>query len=232
MKLSPIPRALRTVALGAAVSLAVFASAATITVQSGTTVRTVDERLFGLNTAIWDQYCNTPQTISLLNSAGIRFLRYPGGSASDEYHWKTNTSLDYTWQWATGFDSFANLATQTSAQVMITANYGTGTPEEAAEWVTYSNKTRNYGFKYWEIGNENYGTWETDHQSRPHDPHVYATRAKEYITQMKAADSTIKVGVVVSLASEEYAHYTHHPVTNARTGTTHNGWYPVLLATL
>ena len=26
------------------------------------------------------------------------------------------------------------------------------------------------GFKYWEIGNECYGTWETDSNAVPHDP--------------------------------------------------------------
>ena len=36
------------------------------------------------------------------------------------------------------------------------------------------------GFKYWEIGNECYGTWETDSNAVPHDPYTYATRARDY----------------------------------------------------
>jgi hypothetical protein len=222
----------RAVLCGALAVLTPFAAHGTITVNAATRLRTVDERVFGLNTAIWDQYCNTPETIALVNAAGIRALRFPGGSLSDEYHWQTNTSGTNTWQWSTDTDDFLNVARQTSAQVVMTANYGTGTPEEAAAWVTYCNVTHTAGFRYWEVGNENYGSWETDAQSRAHDPYVYANRARDYIARMKAADSTIKVGVVVTLASEEYATYTDHPVINSRTGATQNSWNAVMLSNL
>ncbi len=74
-----------------------------------------------------------------------------------------------TFQWATPFDTFASVAKSTQAQVFITVNYGTGTPEEAAAWVKHSNRDNCYDFKYWEIGNENYGSWEMDVNTRPHD---------------------------------------------------------------
>jgi hypothetical protein len=230
--ISPRRRICSALLFGLLAATTLSSAAATIAVNAASKVRTVDERLFGLNTAVWDQSCNTTETISLLNAAGIRFLRFPGGSASDEYHWQTNTSGSYTWTWATDTDDFINVAKQTTAQVVMTANYGTGTPEEAAAWVTYCNVTKAAGFKYWEVGNENYGSWEADSQSRAHDPYIYATRAKDYIAKMKAADSTIKVGVVVTLASEEYATYTDHPVVNSRTGATQNGWNAVMLSTL
>ena len=56
------------------------------------------------------------------------------------------------------------------ARAMITVNYGTGTPEKAAAWVTYANVTKSLGFRYWEVGNECYGSWETDANTRAHDP--------------------------------------------------------------
>jgi alpha-N-arabinofuranosidase len=203
-----------------------------LSINVGQVVRTVDSRLFGVNAAVWDGAVNTPATISLLNAIDNRVMRFPGGSLSDDYHWKTNTTDSNTWTWATSFDAFANVARSANAQVFITANYGNGTSQEAADWVTYSNVTKGYGFKYWEIGNENYGSWETDIQTRPHDPYTYATRAKDYITKMKAADATIKVGVVVVTGEDSYANYTDHPATNPRTGLIHNGWTPVLLTTL
>ena len=113
-----------------------------------------------------------------------------------------------TFQWATSLDAFANVATATQAQVFITANYGTGTPQEAAAWVRYANKTKHYDFKYWEIGNENYGTWEVDNNARPHDPVTYATRFKEYFQQMKAVDRSIKIGAVVVADEDSFANYT------------------------
>ncbi len=88
------------------------------------------------------------------------------------------------------------------------------------------------GLKYWEIGNEEYGSWETDSNSLPHDPYTYALRAKDYLTLMKAVDPTIKIGVVVTPGEDSYANYTNHPALNLRNGQTHLGWTPVLLATL
>ena len=91
------------------------------------------------------------------------------------------------------------IATNLGAQVFTTVNYGTGTPGEAAAWVLSANKTNHCGFKYWEIGNECYGSWETDSHAIPHDPYTYATNAAAYIQQMKAAYPAvpIKVGIVV-----------------------------------
>lgn len=88
------------------------------------------------------------------------------------------------------------------------------------------------GFKYWEIGNENYGSWETDSNSVRHDPYTYALRSRDFISLMKAVDPTIKVGVVVTPGEDSYANNFSHPATNPRTGQTHNGWTPVLLTSL
>ncbi len=44
----------------------------------------------------------------------------------------------------------------------MTVNYGSGTPAEAAAWVTQAKDTPGEGVALWEIGNENYGCWEID----------------------------------------------------------------------
>lgn len=196
-------------------------------------IRTADSRWFGANTAVWDSSFNTSSTLSLLRSMGTRILRFPGGSLSDEYHWASNTTLNNTWQWGTSFASFFQIATNLAAEAFITVNYGTGTPAEAAAWVLHANITNRLGFKYWEIGNEVYGTWETDSNSLPHDPYTYAVRAATYYGQMKAADPTIKVGIVATPGEDSSSNgYTNHPATNPRTGRVHYGWLPVLLTTL
>ena len=208
------------------------AAAVAVSVDATRAVRTVDSRISGINAAIWDSTFESRTTITHLQAIGARLLRFPGGSLSDEYHWKTNTTLNNTWTWATGFDDFANIANTVGSDAIITVNYGTGTAEEAASWVEYSNITKAYGFKYWEIGNENYGTWETDTHAVRHDPYTYANEAKNYITRMKAVDPTIKVGVVVTTGEDSFTNNRSHPATNPRTGAVHNGWTPVLLATL
>ncbi len=204
-----------------------------VSVNAGSILRNVDVRHFSVNTAIWDSVFDTPTTINAMIEAGVKGLRFPGGSASDDYHWATGKNDAGTTTWATNFDMFAHVATSISAPaVFITANYGSGTPQEAADWVRYSNVTKGYGFKYWEVGNENYGTWEMDHNTRPNDPVTYATRFKDYFNQMKAIDPTIKIGCPVVVGEDSSANYTDEVVTNPRTGLTHSGWTPVMLATM
>lgn len=194
--------------------------------------RRVDHRLFGVNAAVWDAAFHSPNTTALLEELDNKVLRFPGGSLSDVYHWSTNTSEGETFEWATSFDEFAQVAVATQASVFITVNYGTGTAEEAAEWVRYSNKLKKYSFKYWEIGNENYGAWEADNNDRPHDPVTYANRFRDYYLKMKAVDPSIKIGAVVARGEDSEVIYTDHPVTNPRTGEVHLGWTPVMLTTL
>ncbi len=208
------------------------AATATITVNAANIMGPVDQRMFGINTAIWDSAFNTDTTRSMFQEMGVQALRFPGGSLSDEYHWSTNTSRNNTWTWATSFDAFASVALTTRAQVYITANYGSGTAQEAGDWVRYSNIAKGYNFKYWEVGNENYGSWEYDTHAATWDPYTYAVSFRDYVTLMKAVDPSIKVGAVVTTGEDSYINNTNHPAVNPRTGKAHNGWTPVMLATL
>ena len=203
-----------------------------VTVDPKQKIRRVDRRMFGLNAAVWDGDFDTPNTQQLLTEINNQTLRFPGGSLSDVYHWQTNMSDGQTFQWANSFADFIKIADATHAAVYITANYGTGTPQEAAAWVTAANAVNKHNVRFWEIGNENYGSWEADNNTRPHDPVTYANRFKEYWSQMKAVDPSIKIGAVVITGEDSYANYTDETVTNSRTGQVHSGWTPVLLNTL
>lgn len=76
------------------------------------------------------------------------------------------------------------------ATPVITANFGTGTPQEAAAWVHYANNVRGFNIKYWEIGNELGGEWET---GGPLSAKDYARRYIGFYNAMKAADPNITV---------------------------------------
>ena len=204
-----------------------------VSISTTQSLRSVDARWFAVNTAIWDNQFDTAQTIAFLKEMGTLALRFPGGSLSDYYHWASARRHDgYQWD-PTKFANFIHVATNVGAEAFITVNYGTGTPEEAAAWVRHANVTNHLGFKYWEIGNENYGTWEADTNALPNHAYTYAVRASNYIAQMKAADPGIKIGVVAVPGEASYANgYTDHPAFNPRTGQTSFGWTPVLLTTL
>lgn len=209
-----------------------------VTVDAGRVLRTADKRWFGVNAVIWDShFADNPternRSVAQLREMGVTALRFPGGSLSDQYHWESNRSLTNSWQWATSFAEFMSVATNLDAEIFITVNYGSGSPEEAAAWVHHANIVNRYRIRYWEIGNECYGPWEYDTNARPHDAYTYAVRAAEYIRQMKAVDPTIRVGVVAVPGEDRYDNgYRDFPAVNPRTGQTHYGWTPRMLTTL
>jgi hypothetical protein len=191
-------------------------SAVRVDVDFDGIVRTLDATMFGVNTAVWDATLDTPDSIASLREAAPLALRFPGGSISDQYHWASNSGAPAPAQWPTSFKNFMHVATNLQAQVVITVNYGSGTPEEAAAWVRCANITNHCKFQYWEIGNENFGNWERDDNVPAHDPATYARRARDYFAQMKAADPAIKIGVPVT------QDYWYEP----------DRWTPTLLSTL
>ncbi len=199
-----------------------------VSVNANQTVRTVSGRVFAVNTGAGDTDLNTPATQAILNDIGSTCLRWPGGSYGDDYHWTNEPSG------GSHSTDFIALATNAHSQAFIIVNYGSSTPEEAAYGVRMFNVTNHSNFKYWEIGNEINGVWETDYNTnapfKAHDPWTYAMRFTNYYAQMKAVDPTIKVGAVIEPSEDGYANYTNHPVVNPRTGVTHNGWTAVLLA--
>jgi len=166
---------------------AIAATGSTVNVTVNTTegLGTIPSTAYGLNTAVWDSQMNTTQTQGLLKAAGVEMLRYPGGSYGDAYNWQNNTVQGGFVAANTDFDQFMGTVQATGAQPIIIANYGTGTPQEAAAWVQYANVTKGYGVKYWEIGNEQYGdgfygaNWEANNYTDK-SPAQYANELMQY----------------------------------------------------
>ncbi|MDG4797904.1 cellulose binding domain-containing protein [Micromonospora sp. WMMD1082] len=185
-------------------SVSAAAAPVTVTVNARAGLATMPDTALGVNHAIWDSRLGTTETSDLLREAGVQMLRYPGGSYADIYHWADHTAPGGYVAPNTDFDTFMAGVRRTGAQPMIIANYGTGTPQEAADWVRYANVTKGYGARYWTVGNENYGNghygadWEADHHPDK-SPTYYANLVVEYADAMKAVDPTIKVGAVLTM---------------------------------
>ena len=219
MDLSPAPGSRSTRSGWAAAIVAVLAGVAltatgpavhastgvvNVTINAGEGLGTVPSTAYGLNQAVWDSQMNTTASVNLLSQAGVEMMRYPGGSYGDNYNWQTNTAPGGYVAPGTGFDQFMSTVNAVGAQPMLIANYGSGTPQEAAGWVQYANITKGYHDEYWEIGNEVYGNgyygddWETDDHSSK-SPTTYADNVLQYASAMKAVDPTIKIGAVLTL---------------------------------
>ncbi|KAB8188638.1 alpha-L-arabinofuranosidase [Nonomuraea phyllanthi] len=195
--------ALTLTALSAPAAHADDVTPVAVTVNARAALATVPETGIGTNHAIWDSNLGTDETADLLKDAGVKLLRYPGGSYSDIYHWADHTAPGGYVAPDTDFDTFMSGVRRTGAQAMVTANYGTGTAEEAAAWVRQANVVKGYGVKLWEIGNENYGNghygaaWEADDHADK-SPAEYARTVVAYADAMKAVDPTIKIGAVLT----------------------------------
>lgn len=147
------------------------------------------------------------------------FIRWPGGNVAQDYHWQWGIGprdQRTTWtnlSWGNelepsdfGTDEFIQLCRNLGAEPSITVNVeGRGaTAEEAAAWVEYANGSADtkYGamraangnpepfhVKYWEIGNEIWGSWVRGHT----DAETYARNYLRYAAAMKAVDPSIKL---------------------------------------
>jgi hypothetical protein len=192
------------------------ATPSTVTVNTTSGLAQLADTPIGANAAVWDSHLYEAAIPALLSDAGVRLVRYPGGSTADVYHWQSNTG-GYT---ANTFDSYMSVVQAAHAQAMITVNYGSGTPAEAAGWVQYANTGgpsysgpvptypggsatgQRYRIKYWEIGNEIYGNstyggnWEND--VNPPGPAEYAALLQQYSAAMKAVDPSVKIGAVLT----------------------------------
>ncbi|HEV2783214.1 MAG TPA: alpha-L-arabinofuranosidase, partial [Actinophytocola sp.] len=174
-----------------------------VSVNTRAGLATMPETGLGINHAVWDTHLGSAEVADLLGAAGVRLMRYPGGSYGDIYHWETHTAPGGFVAPNTDFDTFMGGVRRAGGQAMVIANYGTGTPQEAAGWVREANIVKGYGVRYWEIGNELYGNghygaqWEADdHPDK--SPAGYATNVVEFATAMKAVDPTIKIGAVLT----------------------------------
>ncbi|XVU29659.1 cellulose binding domain-containing protein [Actinoplanes sp. CA-054009] len=199
-----VPSGASAAAASAAAASAAAASAVRVDVDARAGLATVGDVALGVNHAIWDSQLGTPAVADLLGDAGVRMVRYPGGSYADIYHWKDHTAPGGYVAPDTDFDTFMAGARRTGAEPMIIANYGTGTAQEAADWVRYANVTKGYGARYWTIGNENYGNghygsaWEADDHADK-SPKEYAAHVVTYAQAMKAVDPSIKIGAVLTM---------------------------------
>lgn len=183
------------------------AAGALVSVDTARPGKTISKLVLGANMAVWFNYTQNG-VASALKAVGFTATRFPGGSYADAYDWRTSKLCPggYVDSHAT-FDSFMQtVAAPASLDVAVTLNYGSNAPTctagadpaEGAAWVDYANNQKHYGIKWWTVGNENYGNWETDKHAKANDPTTYANAVTSgFYPMIKAKDPSAMVGAVV-----------------------------------
>ncbi len=81
---------------------------ASITVNGASTITSfVPIHIFGNNMAYWVSSATNSAVAAKVQAAGNYFLRYPGGSSSDDYHWNGSGSFDANHYWVPSGTSYA-----------------------------------------------------------------------------------------------------------------------------
>ena len=159
--------------------------------------------------------CRT-DVLTALRQLAMTTMRYPGGNFASGYHWidgvgpknQRPTMRELAWQSIEtnqfGTDEYIRLCRKMGWTPMLTVNLGTGTPEEARNWVEYCNcpagtryadlRAANgspvpHDVKLWCLGNEMDGPWQLGHVPAAQ----YAIRAQQAAKLMKDTDQTIEV---------------------------------------
>jgi alpha-L-arabinofuranosidase len=111
-----------------------------------------------------------PDAVAMAKAMNITELRF-GGNFSSYYHWRDGigpedkrlTMENIAWGIPEynnfGTDEFLQLCDLLGVIPQFDLNMGSGTPEEAADWVRYIRAHRD-GRVIYEIGNELYGRWQ------------------------------------------------------------------------
>ena len=139
----------------------------TVTVHPSFSIGPVDERIFGgflehLGRAVYegvhdptsahaDEHGNRADVLDALDRLKMTAMRWPGGNFVSGYHWRDGIGpvgqrpvvREPAWKSAEpntfGSHEFLDLAERVGWTPMLAVNLGTGTPEEAADWVEYTN---------------------------------------------------------------------------------------------
>src|SRR5512137_731175 len=178
--------------------------------------RAVYEGVYDPASSYADENGFRQDVLGALREMRMTAMRYPGGNFASGYHWMDGvgpkaqrpTVRELAWQSIEtnqfGTDEYIKMARMMDWTPMITVNLGTGTPEEARNWLEYCNsptgtqfadlrskhgKLEPYQIKLWCLGNELDGPWQMGHV--PADQ--YAIRAQQAAKMMKYTDPSIEL---------------------------------------
>jgi alpha-L-arabinofuranosidase len=166
---------------------------------------------FGIYGGIWvgpdSEIPNTRgirnDVVEALKQLKVPNVRWPGGCFADQYHWRDGigtpedrkSRINVSWGGTPepntfGTHEFFDFIEQIGSEAFISANVGSGTVQEAADWLEYltasgsslaeerarNGRTEPWDVAFWGIGNEVWGC------GGPFTPQEYITELKKFAT--------------------------------------------------
>ena len=187
--------------------------------------RCIEGGVFDENSPLADANGYRRDVLDAVKKLGVSILRWPGGNFSSNYHWKDGIGprdkrpprLEMAWGTVEsnrfGTHEFLNYCEMVGTEPYICANLGTGSWEEAQQWVEYVNSSQDtamtrlrrengrrdpWKVTYWGLGNEMDGPWQMGHKSAED----YGKFALEAAKLMKWTDPNIKL---IAAGSSNYS---------------------------
>jgi alpha-N-arabinofuranosidase len=162
--------------------------------------------------------------VAALRAIKVPNVRWPGGCFADDYHWRKGVgpianrpaTLNPNWGGvietnAFGTDEFMDFVSQIGAEAYLSINVGSGTPQEAAEWLEYMTAAQPtalakeraanghpapYKIAFLGIGNESWacgGNMTADYYLS--QLKVYSRFVRNYNPAQEGANQMLKIGV-------------------------------------
>lgn len=232
MKLSTLIKTSASLALLLSIGLYTSAQSARIKIDIDRTIGEIDKKLYGNfvehlgrcvyggiydeNSELVDERGFRTDVLEAVKELNVSITRYPGGNFVSNYHWLDGVGpkderparMELAWGRLEsnrfGTDEFMAYAKEMGTEPYFSVNMGTGTIEEAQNWVEYCNVkegpyyaelrkkngyTEPYNIKYWSLGNEMDGFWQMGHLNAED----YAKKAREAGKLMKLTSPNIKL---------------------------------------
>lgn len=142
-----------------------------------------------------------PDAVAMAKEMNTPLVRF-GGNFTSSYHWtdgigprdKRVSMLNNSWaipEYNTfGTDEFLEFCRQIGAQPQFALNLGSGSPQEAADWVRYIDQHWSvHSGLLWELGNELWGTWNLGYPTRDQ----LAARTAAFSKAIRAVDPNARL---------------------------------------
>jgi len=164
-----------------------------------------------------------PEMIAMAKAVKSPIIRF-GGNFTSAYHWRDGigphdkrvSMLNVAWgmpEYNTfGTDEFLRFCKLLGARPQIALNLGSGTPEEATQWVKYVNEAwgDHSGGLLWELGNELWGTFQVGYPTRQR----VADRTRAFSGAVRALDPRAKL-IATGGDEDTYPDWNAAQLTNA-----------------